>query len=84
MTKSTVVKGFSTFPDECLANLGYEKLYLEHQSKNYQRQSRKAELALITHPTYKQAYPGFQPNCSVLDLLLNEGVESYKLVNPLR
>ncbi len=78
------VKGYSTFPDECLANLGYERLYLEHQSKNYQRQSRKAELALITHPTYKQAYPGFQPNCSVLDLLLNEGVESFKLINPLR
>ncbi len=77
------VEGYSTFPDECLKNLGYETLYLEHQSKNYQRQSSKAEQALKEHPTYRQAYPGFEPNCSVLDLLFNVGVESFRLINPL-
>lgn len=77
------VEGYSTHPDECLKNLGFETLYLEHQSKNYQRQSTKAEQAVKEYPLYRQAFPGFEPNCSVLDLLLNVGVESFRVINPL-
>lgn len=74
------VEGYSTFPDETVSKSGADILYLEHKSKNYQRQSRQAKKALKNHPEYKQAYPGFEPNCSILDLLLNEGKESFKII----
>jgi hypothetical protein len=32
------------------------------------------------HPTYKQAFPGFEPYMSALDLLLNYGPESLKIL----
>lgn len=77
------VQEYSTFPDECIRNLNADILYLEHQSKNYQRQSKQATIALQQHPIFSQAYPGFVEGCSVLDLLLNKGVESYKILENL-
>lgn len=77
------VEGYSTFPDETVGNLNAEILYLEHQSKNYQRQSEHAEVALSKHPIYNQAYSGFVEGCSVLDLLLNKGVESFRILEKL-
>ena len=74
------VQGYSTFPDETVSNLNAETLYLEHKSKNYQRQSRQAEKIISNHPIYKQAYSGFEPGCSVLDLLLNNGRESFRVI----
>jgi len=32
------------------------------------------------HPTYHQAYPGFQPNLSVIDLLFNHGPRSLSIL----
>lgn len=80
---SSKVKGYSTFPDETMNNLSAEVLYLEHQSKNYQRQTKQAQVALEKHPAYNQAYPGFVEGCSVLDLLLNKGVESFRILEKL-
>lgn len=77
------IEGYSTFPNETRSNLGAEALFLEHKSKNYQRQSRNAKIALSDHPIYPQAYPGFEPNCSILDLLLNKGKESFKVIEAL-
>lgn len=75
--------GYSTFPDECVTNLKADTLYLEHQSKNYQRQSSYSKIALNDHPAYSQAYSSFKRGCSVLDLLLNKGVESFKILEKL-
>ncbi|MFY0696645.1 MAG: WbqC family protein [Balneola sp.] len=77
------VSRYSTFPDETKKNLSAEVLYLEHQSKNYQRQTKQAQVALKKHPAYDQAYPGFVKGCSVLDLLLNKGVESFRILEKL-
>ncbi|MEQ9309548.1 MAG: WbqC family protein [Balneolaceae bacterium] len=77
------VEGYSTFPDECALNLGADILFLEHKSKNYQRQSREKVTSLSFHPIYRQAYPGFEPNCSILDLLLNKGKESFRIIEKL-
>ncbi|MBO6522468.1 MAG: WbqC family protein [Balneolaceae bacterium] len=77
------VDGYSTFLDETVSNLDADVLYLEHNSKNYQRQSKSAEIALKVHPMYKQSYPGFEPKCSILDLLLNEGRESFRIIEKL-
>jgi hypothetical protein len=77
------VDGYSTFPEETMKNLSIDVLHLEHQSKNYQRQSDHAETALKEHPVYDQAYPRFVAGCSVLDLLLNKGVESFRILEKL-
>ncbi len=80
---SSEVDGYSTFPDETASTVGADVLYMEHKSKNYQRQSTSAEVALKEHPVYEQAYPGFEPKCSVLDLLLNEGRESFRVIEKI-
>ena len=77
------VSGYSTFPDETKKSLSADVLYLEHQSKNYQRQTKQAQVAFGEHPVYNQAYPGFEEGCSVLDLLLNKGVESFRILEKL-
>ncbi len=77
------VEGYNTFPDETASNLRAEILFIEHKSKNYQRQSKQAKTALSEHPIYPQPYSGFEPNCSVLDLLLNEGRESFRIIEKL-
>lgn len=74
---------YDTFPDKFVKNIGAETLYLEHESKNYQRQTDQAVIALETHPVYKQAVKGFVPDCSVLDLLMNYGKESFKVLEEL-
>lgn len=76
--------GYSTYPDECAQNLRAEDIYLEHKSKNYQRQSEHASKVLIDGLTYRQAYPGFIHGCSCLDLLLNVGPESFKILDELK
>ena len=80
---SSKVKGYSTFPDETMKNLSADVLYLERESKNYQRQTKQAQVALEKHPVYDQAYPWFVEGCSVLDLLLNKGVESFRILEKL-
>ena len=80
---ASLIEGYSTFPDKCATTLGADVLYLEHRSKNYQRQSQHSAIALKKHPIYPQAYPGFEPGCSILDLLLNEGKESFKVFDQL-
>jgi len=77
------VSEYSTFPDETFNNLTADTLYLEYRSKNYQRQSKKDEQAILNHPKYIQAYPGFEPECSSLDLLLNMGSESFRILEKL-
>ncbi|XWN37258.1 MAG: WbqC family protein [Balneola sp.] len=80
---ASTVHVYSTFPDETMKNLSADVLHLEHQSKNYQRQTKQAEIALKEHPVYDQAYPGFVEGCSVLDLLLTKGVESFRILEKL-
>ena len=70
-------------PGQTAANLGASEFYIEHQSKNYLWQSEASATALEKHPVYTQPYPGFEPNCSILDLLLNEGKESYRVIEKL-
>ncbi len=77
------VEGYSTFPDETAKNLNAHVLLLEYQSKNYQRQSLHAVASLEEHPVYTQSYPGFVSGCSSLDLLLNVGPESYRILEKL-
>lgn len=80
---SSDIPEYDTFPDEFIKNIGIHTLYLEHESKNYQRQTGQAVSALKNHPDYPQAAEGFVPGCSLIDLLLNCGKESFKVLNKL-
>tara|TARA_R100000963_G_C4638051_1_gene101916 strand:+ start:630 stop:1295 length:666 start_codon:yes stop_codon:yes gene_type:complete len=75
---------YDTFPDQFVQNIGADTLYLEHESKNYQRQTDLAIPALDDHPEYRQAVSGFVPGCSTLDLLFNYGKESFRIIDDLR
>lgn len=80
---SSTIPEYDTFPDQFMENVGAERLYLEHESKNYQRQTESAVTALKQHPDYPQAVDGFVAGCSSLDLLLNCGKESFKVLEAL-
>lgn len=77
------LSNYDTFPDAFAHNMGVDTLYLEHESKNYQRQTDLAVPALNEHPSYSQARKGFVPGCSLIDLLLNYGKESFKVLDTL-
>jgi hypothetical protein len=78
------ISEYDTFPDQFVENIGADTLFLEYESKNYQRQTDLAIPALDNHPKYRQAVPGFVPDCSMLDLLMNYGKESFKVIDDLR
>lgn len=74
---------YEFFSATSLTNSEYRVVYQEYASKNYIRQLDQAQPALEKHPAYRQAWPGFEPECSVLDLLLNYGPESYQVIELL-
>lgn len=63
------------------SNLSKGKVFQEYRSKNYIRQLNNIETALKHHPQYTQAWPGFEPECSCFDLLLNLGPESFRVLD---
>lgn len=81
---SSSIPEYDTYPDAFMKNIKADTLFLEHESKNYQRQTDKAVEPLINHPIYPQAVEGFVAGCSLLDLLLNCGKESYRVLDKLR
>lgn len=80
---SSELTEYSTYPDELKHILHADELYLEHNSKNYQRKSKYSVSALVKHPIYKQADREFISGASVLDLLLNYGKESFRIIDEL-
>lgn len=83
ITLSSKLPEYHSNPEQTAANLETGEFYIEYQSKNYLWQSDIAAIALRKHPRYRQAHPGFKEGCSILDLLLNEGKESYKVLSAL-
>ncbi|MCP9291818.1 WbqC family protein [Gracilimonas sediminicola] len=73
------VSGFDPNPDVFLEKTGADILYQEYDSKNYQWLSDQAKPALKEHPEYAQLGDGFLPECSIIDLLMNCGKESFKV-----
>lgn len=74
---------FHSNPDIFIKNVGAKVLYQEHESKHYQWRSDLAVDALEEYPEYSQPGRNFEPGLSILDLLFNEGKESYRLLEKL-
>lgn len=75
--------GYTTNPDQLAKRMATTSLFQEHASRHYQRQ---AELRIdpdFKHPEYRQHFSGFEPWCSLYDLLFQYGPESFKVLDEL-
>lgn len=75
---------YTSDPDLLAKRLGVQALYQEHGSRHYQRQGRMTTDLDFEHPEYHQHFAGFEPWCSVLDVLFQFGPESFRLVDRLK
>ncbi|MEX0724421.1 MAG: WbqC family protein [Gracilimonas sp.] len=78
---ASTLPNFTANPDILAEQLDADVLYQEHESKNYQWLSEKAEPALVDHPRYNQPGNEFLAGCSILDLLFNCGKESFRVLS---
>ena len=56
----------------------------ESQSKNYQPPIHRSVEIQKPLPSYHQHFDGFEPNCCVLDLLFQNGPESWRILEELK
>lgn len=54
------------------------KKYLEVEK--FARNHIALEFSRFEHPTYRQRYPGFEPNMSAIDLLFNRGTQAADII----
>ena len=54
--------------------------YLKQDFDSFQKKQIKVYLHEYEHPTYKQVYSPFLPYASIIDLVLNEGENSLKII----
>ncbi|OUU22484.1 MAG: hypothetical protein CBB97_15030 [Candidatus Endolissoclinum sp. TMED37] len=54
--------------------------YLKEDIDSFQKKQIKIYLHEYEHPTYKQIYSPFYPYASIIDLVLNEGENSLKII----
>jgi len=58
-------------PDLLSEKIGATSLYLEHNSRHFQRQPTKIPIETIPHPTYRQHFGGFFEGCGILDYIFS-------------
>lgn len=71
-------------PDRLAENLGAVQVFQEHASRHYQRQASRRSEPEFVHTVYRQHFEGFQPWCSLYDLLFQFGPESWKITDRFR
>lgn len=74
---------YTSDPDLLAKRLGIQVLYQEHGSRHYQRQARMKTDPAFDHPRYHQHFEGFEPWCSILDVLFQFGPESFRITDCL-
>ncbi|MGN8224744.1 WbqC family protein [Gracilimonas sp. BCB1] len=74
---------FDSNPNTFMGNTKADILYQEYDAKNYQWLSDQAKPALEKHPEYAQLGDDFLPECSIIDLLMNCGKESFKVLEKI-
>ena len=71
-------------PDQLVKNLNADRIFQEHESRHYMRQAeRYGAEPDFEHPVYHQHFEGFEPWCSLLDVLFQFGPESFRIVDKL-
>lgn len=70
-------------PDKLAGEMGVDLMYQEHRSRHYQRQARMRSEPDFIHPVYRQHFSGFEPWCSLYDLLFQYGPENFRITDRL-
>ncbi|HBQ59902.1 MAG TPA: hypothetical protein DD671_09840, partial [Balneolaceae bacterium] len=70
-------------PDVFVQTIDADILFQEHESRHYQWRSDTAVDPIEKHPTYSQIGDDFLSELSLLDLLFNEGKESFRIFDML-
>ena len=70
-------------PDKLLRTLGADKLFQEHSSRHYMKQSGSKVEPEFNHPVYYQHFEGFEKYCCAYDLLFQMGPESFKILDQI-
>lgn len=78
------MEGYDSDPDLLTQRLGADALFQEHDSRHYLRQSEQyKQEPEFEHPGYHQHFDGFEPWCSLLDVLFQFGPESFRITDRL-
>lgn len=78
------VEDYASNPDRLAEQLGADTLFQEHDSRHYLRQSEQYKREPeFEHPQYHQHFEGFEPWCSLLDVLFQFGPESFRITDQL-
>jgi len=77
------LSNYTSDPDQLAKNLNADIIMQEYGSRHYQRQADQKKEVVIEHPTYHQHFDGFEPGCSILDVLFQFGPESFKITDKL-
>lgn len=72
---------YSSDPNLVAERLSADRLLQEHDSRHYLRQAERRSEPRFTHPVYRQHFEGFEPWCSILDLLFQTGPESFRVID---
>lgn len=82
---SSKIDNYTSDPDLLAESLDADTLYQEHDSRHYLRQAEKYSNKLaFEHPRYHQHFEGFEPWCSILDVLFQFGPESFRITDQLK
>jgi hypothetical protein len=78
------LNGYTSDPDLLAEQLEAEVLFQEYDSRHYQRQAETKTDLDFNHPQYHQHFEGFEPWCSLLDVLFQFGPESFRITDQLK
>lgn len=78
------LQNYDSNPDQFAKNIGADIILQEHDSRHYLRQARMKSEPDFQHPIYHQHFEGFEPWCSILDVLFQFGPESFRIIDELK
>jgi len=80
---ASTISVYDPDPDKLAQNMNADLLYQEHDSRHYMRQAKMRSDPDFGHPVYHQHFDGFEPWCSLYDLLFQTGPESFRVIDQL-
>ena len=80
---SSNLPNYTSNPNLLADRLAADTLFQEYDSRHYQWQADQHSRPEFKHPEYHQHFEGFEPGCSILDILFQFGPESFKITDQL-
>ena len=75
---------YTSDPGLLASRMKADILFQEHDSRHYQRQASQKRKPDFEYPRYHQHFDGFEPGCSILDVLFQFGPESFRITDQLQ